>query len=223
MNTGVGLFGNVADVLANYTGSPIGVEANLTEATVDFATLGFCVLGLSSYEDSDGQVRHRAIRLDATGYFRQDGVDHIAKIYRVEKTGSSDYYMLIQSYYDEYMENNLYNMPAFSTGLANSTVSSTGVLTPVELDSIVETENLIERVPYPFSIKPFFLVSEEGDVYPSDSEIKKIMRHVYAMDRKKLMFDMEFQKNVESFILLKNIRLPSKIKEKYKSGTRVDL
>jgi hypothetical protein len=49
----------------------------------------------------------------------------------------------------------------------------------------------------------YLILEDDQEPYPTTSEIELIKNQAYAMDRKKVMFDCEFLKNVENFMLAK--------------------
>jgi hypothetical protein len=88
-------------------------------------------------------------------------------------------------------------------------------LTEVALTEIQQTEQMQEIQRHPRSKPAMYVVKEDDmDIYPRTSMAQEVMSHVYAMDRKKVMFDCEFLKNVDSFVLFKNIDLPKRVEAK---------
>lgn len=76
------------------------------------------------------------------------------------------------------------------------------MLTSVPLDTLPETAAKQERVTT-LRDKPamILMTKDEDDVYPVQSNIDQIKNHIYAMDRRKVMFDTQFLKNVESYVV----------------------
>jgi hypothetical protein len=77
-------------------------------------------------------------------------------------------------------------------------------LTEVPLTDIQETAGLTEIMEHTRDHPALYVIlPDEAELYPTNSDVEKVKNQVYAMDRKKVMFDCEFLKNVESFLLLK--------------------
>jgi hypothetical protein len=80
------------------------------------------------------------------------------------------------------------------------------------LNSIYQTEDL-QPVEYTLIDRPaVFLIKNDDskELAYQLSIIKSCAKNIYAMDRKLNMINNQFLQNVESFILMKGIKLPQK-------------
>jgi hypothetical protein len=126
------------------------------------------------------------------------------------------YYVYIQKFYDTYTENRLYKS-------LTKNILDYECLTEVDLKTIPETAKKQSRESHVFGRPAMFLILEdEADPYPVNSAIEKIKDHVYSMDRKKVMFDVEFLKNVDSFVLFRDIRFNGQVAEKRQKGLQLE-
>jgi hypothetical protein len=213
LNNWTWLFSTIADVLWNYTGSPYWLD--ITKQAIDFNVLWFCVVVVWMKTTAEWKPYASIIQAPSEWYFMQDWIQYIARLYQKQTMLWSEYFLYLQWFYDTYIENKLYKL--------NTAFLSETELQEVPLNTITDTSNLQEIEKHPFWSAPIFLItSEENNIYPSNSEINKCKPQVYSMDRKKIMFDTEFLKNVESFLLLKWIPLPRNVLDKYEKGTRID-
>jgi len=77
------LFSTISDVHADYVSSPVSDDDLMLEMfTADYRTYKYCVLGLVVDEDAKGKPYARINYLPASGWFPQDGINHIARTYR---------------------------------------------------------------------------------------------------------------------------------------------
>jgi hypothetical protein len=75
---------------------------------------------------------------------------------------------------------------------------------------------MTEVMSHPFGRPAIYMIREDSHVlYPQGSIVEQVKQQIYAMDRKKVMFDNQFLQNVESFILFKGIDLPPMAASKY--------
>lgn len=213
INSWCGLFTTVPNILWNYVGSPY--DMNITKQAIDYNILNFAVIVLGMKEDAFGKVYGTILQAPSEGYFVQDWVQYIARFYKKRETLNVRYYVYLQWFYDSYIENKLYLLP---TQFLNQSE-----LTQVPLTQLQDTAMLEEIQPHTWWKPPIFLITEEeNNIYPSWGELEKIKAQTYAIDRKKIMFDCEFLKNVESFLLIKGIPLPKNVITKYEKGTTID-
>lgn len=218
INTSVWLFGTMTNIYASYVSSPdYDQDLDIEELTKDFITFGFACVWLATRQTPEW-IEGYIVHLPAQWYFRQDGINRLAKVYRkIEDDKTAQFYVYIQSFYPWYTENKLYRSTYWS-------VLDFEYLTEVPLTMVQQTEQMQEIQRHPRNKPAIYIVKEDDmDIYPSTSMIQEVMHHVYAMDRKKVMFDCEFLKNVDSFVLFKNIDLPKKAQTKRECNLPIDM
>ncbi len=77
------------------------------------------------------------------------------------------------------------------------------MLQEVPLDTLHETSKLSPSAQTIRRDNPAMIVmtKDDFDLYPNDSEIEQIKNHIYAMDRRKVMFDTQFLRHTEAITL----------------------
>jgi len=89
------------------------------------------------------------------------------------------------------------------------------------LDTVPETSNLQETVVTGLD-QVFRKIEEDALEQFPISLIDQIKQIVYSIDRNINMFDTQFLQNVESFVLMKGIGLPTKLINKYEEHGKLD-
>ena len=200
------LFTATTNTISTYVWQPvIDVEFPIKNLTEDFLTLWYACMTL---ERVDWQLT--PVYQPAEKYFNRDWIDYILRIYQKIEDYKTHYYYLITSFNGWIIENHLYE-----TALA-----WVYDLQEVELDTIQETANL-DPIIKTWLEKCFFKIQEDELEQHPLSMIDKIKSIVYSIDRKILMMDLQFLQNVESFILLKWIQLPTKLFDKYNDNWKI--
>lgn len=210
LNTWSWLFNTVSSILSNYTWNiDCDYNIDIIQATKDIVTYWFAILWISTFINWKWQIEASVESMDSDWYIVQDWVEMLVKVYEEKDTAWMNVsYLLIQSYYDTYTENKLYRSTL-------SNVLDFQNLQEVPLDTIQDTTELQEIQPHSFGRPSIYLIREnEKEIYPANSLIEKIKNQVYAIDRKIVMFDCEFLRNVESFVIFKGIELPPTVYEK---------
>ena len=209
LNTGSWLFTAVSDVVSYYVWNPsLDLEFPTKKIVEDFESLAFACFWLQRIN-----WKLEYTYLPADSYYSENWEDYIIRAYCTQKNiTSKKYYYLRTSYIWGIIQNELFE----STGgqISNN-------LNKVSLDAIEETKDLEEIVDTWLS-KCFFLIKEDDLEENPISEIDKIKNIVYSIDRKIVMFDTQFLQNVESFVLLKWINLPTKILEMYNENGSIN-
>ena len=200
LNIGSWLFGTIADVFAYYVWTPDhDFWTTMDEFVRDLISLWFCAMWISRI-DWELQITYEP----AKNYWNDNWVDKISRLYLDEE---DNMYVLVSSYFVGRIENRLYAMP-WSTLYG---------WVQVPLDTIRQTAWLEEDVDTGLDI-PALLVVEDSDY----SMLEKIKNMVYGVDRQIVMNHTQYLQNVESFILFKNIKRPTKLLEDYNNGKRID-
>lgn len=209
LNTGSGLFTAVSDVVSYYVWNPsLDLEFPTKKIVEDFESLAFACFWLQRI---DWKLEYTYLPADS--YYSENWEDYIIRAYCTQTNiTSKKYYYLRTSYVWGIIQNELFE----STGgqISNN-------LNKVPLDTIEETKDL-EEIVDTWLFKCFFLIKEDDLEENPISEIDKIKNIVYSIDRKIVMFDTQFLQNVESFVLLKWINLPTKILEMYNENGSIN-
>lgn len=210
LNTWSNLFSTISDIYADYVWQPVRwQEANIANMVKDYVSLWFAAFCLERINQE-----LRIVYVPAKGYFRENWVDRIARFYEWEEGISDDYYILLQSFYDGYIENKLYKTLTFD--VLNLDVE-------VTLDAIAETANLQPIVYTGIEWQSLFVVKEDEREQNPVSIFQKIQHLVLAIDRNIVMFNTQFLQNTESYTLFKGVTLPSALYEQYDKGIKVDM
>ena len=152
--------------------------------------------------------------MPAKGYYRQDGVDKIARFYKDDDDMVTSDYILVQSFYPGYIENKLYR---------TTSVDLLEFSNEVPLDAIPETQNLQETQQTGLEVPSLFVVKEDSREQNPTSIYQVIQNIVYAIDRNIVMFHNQFLQNVESFVIFKNVHFPTALLEDYNEGKKINL
>lgn len=134
------------------------------------------------------------------------------RFYMDDTKDFDQYYVLITEYYTGRTENKLYQMNG---------PKSLDTLIEVPLDTRPETANLlpVEQTGLPY---PAIVVIKEDLMDQKPLSMADMIKDiVYSLDRKTMLFETQFLKNVESFILTKNIARPMHLLEKYQNGVKI--
>jgi len=213
--SGSGLFESVANTISYYAGNP---KTNFFFPTGKLVR-DFCALWFATFwlERVDGKLR--VVYLPAENYIEQNETDYIVRSYELETVMywsqiNRKYFFLITSYIGWTIENKLYQWD-------NKSFVDVNTLQEVPLDTLPETNNL-EPIVVTWLDRVFRKVQEDKlEQYPI-SLIDQITQIVYSIDRNINMFDTQFLQNVESFVLMKWISLPTKLINKYEESGKIN-
>ena len=214
MNVGSGLFSAVSNVIKSYVASPtIDFDIDMDKYVADYLSLWFATIGL---ERKDGKLE--TVYLPAQNYWNDNWVHKILRLYVSDDPSASGqwytakYYTLVQEYWVWYIENKLYRL--VGTSLTGGT--------EVPLDTIPQTEGMKKRIDTGIGVPAIFVVKDdEKEQYPT-SLFEKIKTLVYAIDRHIVMQHTQYMQHVESFVLLKGIRIPNKLLKDYNGWKKID-
>ena len=205
--SGSGIFEAVANTIAFYVGNTsLPIKLPINSCVIDYIALWYACMW---FQRKDGKLQ--VTYLPAESYIKDNGIDKIIRAYTVKEKYMTDYYYLITSYLWGQIENKLYK---------SNTIQFTDV-NEVPLDTLDETSNLLPLVNTGLEQTFFLLTDDELDPTPV-SLTDKLKAIVYSIDRNINMFDTQFLQNVESFVLLKGINLPTKLIEKYEEHWKID-
>ena len=200
LNVGSMLFKSIADTIAFYVDKPQS-EVNLDplQTVINIFSNWYGLLWL---EMSEWVLSIKNMPTKDHYYDDDLEADVIIRLYEKYK-GDDIYptkYLLQTIYYENRIENKLYELKTDSY--------DSGV--EVELTEIKETSNLVpvEITKY----KPLRTIKIDERVQYPLAEIEQIKSLVYSIDRKAVMFETQFLKNTESFILFRNIK-PSSLEQ----------
>ena len=208
LNVGSGLFSTVSETISYYVGKPqVDISIDIKKYVDDYVALWYATIGLIR-QDWKLETEYQP----AKNYRNDNGVDKILRLYTKEDEGNINLYMLVTEYGVWYIENKLYQ-------LSWNTYKSTD---EVWLDTLPQTSILSPRVETWLDIPALLVVKDdELEQYPT-SLLEKIKSIVYAIDRSIVMQHTEFLKNVESFVLFKDVRRPQKLLTDYNAGKKID-
>lgn len=213
--SGSGLFEAVANTISYYTGNP---KTNFFFPTNNLAK-DYCALWFATFwlERIDGNLR--VVYLPAENYIEQDGIDYVIRSYELETVMywsqiNRKYFFLVTSYIGGTIENKLYQWDTKS-------FIDIATLIEVPLTTLPETNNL-EPIIVTWLDKVFRKIQEDKLEQFPISIIDQIKQIVYSIDRNINMFETQFLQNVESFVIMKGISLPTKIINKYEEHWKID-
>lgn len=213
--SGSGLFESIANTVSYYIGNP---KTNFFFPTANLAK-DYCALWFATFwlERIDGKLK--VVYLPAENYIEKDGIDYIIRSYELETVMylsqiNRKYFFLVTSYIWGTIENKLYQWNTKS-------FIDVATLREVPLDSIPETNNL-EPMIVTWLDKVFRKIQEDKLEQFPISLIDQVKQIVYSIDRNINMFDTQFLQNVESFVIMKGISLPTKIINKYEEHWKID-
>jgi len=208
LNIGSWLFTAVSWSIASYVWEPsLWYDLDISQYVEDFVALWFATIWI---ERVDWKLS--TIYLPAKNYWNDNWIHKVLRMYVWDTSNIVQYFVLVQEYWIWYIENKLYRL------LWTSLVW--GVEVP--LDTIPQTADMEQRVLTWLDVPAIIIVKEdEMEQYPT-SIIEKIKNLVYAIDRQIVMQHTQFIQNVESFVLFKWIRLPTKLLTDYNSWKKIN-
>lgn len=214
--SGSGVFESVANTISYYMGNP---KTNFFFPTMSLAR-DFCALWFATFGLERIDWKLKVVYLPAENYIDKDGTDYIIRSYELETVTywtqiNRRYFFLVTSYIWWVIENKLYQWDTKS-------FVDIATLSEVSLDTIPETNNL-EPIINTWLDQVFRKIQEDKlDQFPV-SIIDQIKQIVYSMDRNINMFDTQFLQNVESFVIMKWLSVPTKLIENYETnGRKID-
>lgn len=179
------LFSTITDNITNFVGRPVTeIDINVSEQVKDLVSVGKWVFGLRRV-GSELETYY----IEAKDHIIIDWVHTVFKLYEVKENIKVDYYVLKQSFYDTYIENQLFKV--------NEVTSTSGNIVP--LDTIPQTSGLTDIMET--GIKSIFVTYKT-------SILEKIKPLVYSIDRKLVMFETQFLGEIEQFKIFQNIAIP---------------
>jgi len=199
LNVGSWIFETVASIIPAYVGNiDIDIGMNITELTEDIVTLWF---GVYSIERVNAE--YQLINQPGQNYIYEDWLDKIIRFYENDKLS----FALVQTFGIGYIENKLYQVKSFKQIEWSE----------IALNSIPQTAWLEPRIDTWLSVPAIFLVYDN-----TPSTIEKIISLTYGVDRHTVMLHTQFLQHTESFVLLKNINLPTKLQKSYSTWTEIN-
>lgn len=202
------LFTAISQTLAYYVWNPTMNKFFPTKKLVeDYVSLWFACFWL---ERKNWTLEYTYLPADS--YYKENWIDYIIRAFTYQKSLlSKKFYYLITSYEWWIIKNELFESYSWTM---------TTDLKQVPLDTIEDTKNLQEIIDTGLE-KCFFLIKEDLLEENTTSEIDKVKSIVYSIDRKIVMFDTQFLQNMESFVLLKWINLPTALINLYNENKKL--
>lgn len=210
LNTWSNLFSTISDIYSDYVSCPVrSLSESIHKLTKDFVALWFatCVL-----ERVNGELKISYV--PAKWHFIEDWIHRVARFYQNDDWMDSLYYILVQSFYDWYIENKLYRTASFDM---------LDLSTEVALDEINETSNLQPVVQTWLEWSALYVIKEDDREQSPVSIFQKIQHLVLAIDRNIVMFNTEFLQNTESYNIFKNIQFPTSLYEEYNEWKKINM
>ena len=201
LNTWSWLFSSVAQVMSNYVWDIISdLDFPIQKVVEDYVCLWKWIMAIARI-DWKPKIQY----IPAENHISKKNGDYIYRAYlHYTPNRVREYYILETIYIGWIIENKLYKKNWLE-------------YTEVWLDTIEETQDLqaVINTWYP---KTLFVIEDDNLEQEPITMIDKIKDIVYSIDRKIVMFDTQFIKNVESFLLLKWIPVPQDIMEYSENG-----
>lgn len=204
------LWKSISDTVAYYVGEPsIEYDMDWNNITIDYEALAYFVIWLTR-KDWKLWIKY----IQAENFTEEGGEFRSYEFYEIpssEGLTSSEYYVLEQKYLDWKNENKLFKVNQFSD------ITTKSSYTEVNLDSITQTEELedVEITSVAWVSVVVTREDETKELKDLVSTIKSTKNNIYAVDRKLTMVDTQLLQNVESFIIMKEIKAWRKNTELY--------
>lgn len=188
------LFTTVTDVLTYFIWTPdLWIDINIEPYIKDLISVGQAVIWLKRVN-----WKLETYYIPWQDYIKYNWEHKVVSLYSNLENNEKVYYQLIQIFKPWYIENKLYKMiNLFSNEW-----------TIVPLDTIPQTSSLEENS-YTWLDKPsIYIISVRDNLSWNQSELDKIKNIVYSLDRKAVMFETEFLKEIEQYKIFQNITFP---------------
>lgn len=213
--SGSWLFESISNTISYSVGNP---KTNFFFPTASLAK-DYCALWFATFWLERIDWKLRVVYLPAENYIEKDGIDYVIRSYELETIMywsqiNRKYFFLVTSYIGGTIENKLYQWDT-------KNFVDVAKLTEVPLDTLPETNNL-EPIIVTGLDRVFRKIQEDKLEQFPISLIDQIKQIVYSIDRNINMFDTQFLQNVESFVLMKGISLPTKLIDKYENTGKID-
>lgn len=193
-------FFTVSEVYPSYVGNPsIDFGLMFDDVVKDILCLWFGVIGL---ERVDGKLK--MCYEPAKNYWNDNWTHKISRLYMDD---NEDYYLLVQTYEIWYIKNNLYKLQS----------ASLSKWAEVSLNTIPQTAWMSKIIMTWLEVPALIIID---DNCPSIYE--KITSIVYGIDRQVVMNHTQFLQNLESFVLMKEIKWPANLLKQYDEWKSVD-
>jgi len=194
LNVGSWIFLSIVQTISYFFDQPRTKNVDILdiqEAIEDYVTLGFAALVVERHRDG-----YKIVSADSEWFVVENWVP---KIYKQYSKYTDEYwkerFLYEKEYYTGRIERKLYKLRWKDDFI--------GEYDEVDLDTIEETRWLQEVSATGLDRPSIYVVGNPDDT----SLIEKVKPQVYSLDRKIVMFDNEFLKNVENIMLMKGINL----------------
>lgn len=194
LNVGSWIFLSIVQTISYFFDQPRTKDVDILdiqEAIEDYVTLGFAALVIERHRDW-----YKIVSADSEWFIVENWVP---KIYKQYSKYTDEYwkerFLYEKEYYAGRIERKLYKLRWKDDFIGEYDV--------VDLDTIEETRGLEEVSTTGLDRPSIYIVGNPDD----PSLLDKVKPQVYSLDRKIVMFDNEFLKNVENIMLMKGINL----------------
>lgn len=195
-NVWSGLFTSIVDTYSSAIWNPkTSLWISMQEFAKDLLAIWRCVFWLKKIND-----KWDIYRIPAEDYIYSSW-HKVVTHYEAIEWQDKNYYTLIQEYWAGFIESKLYKN-------LYTSATNNNLWKQVPLDSIPQTANLEEIMKTWLSVPSIFIVNDNtynnGDPI---SILEKVRNIVYSIDRKNMIFDTEFAREVEPYKIFDNINL----------------
>ena len=200
-NIGSNSFMTVADVYSFFVWNPIAdIDIKIWDYVRDFISVGKAIWAIW-IKDS----KYILERIPAENHIYSEWKHKVFHYYTNINNWIREYYVLMQVFTIWEIENKLYKINSFN--------STTGDIVP--LDSISQTSWLQERYITGLEFNSLLIAQEDSVFWSNQSFIDRIKWIGYSLDRKEVLFDIQFLQDVEQYKIFDNIDLA-----RYSTGER---
>ena len=187
------LFTTITDVLANFTWSPTtDININLNEYLKDLISIGQAVFWINRIDNWTTSWQLEVYYIPAKDFLYTNKEYKVIKLYSMVEGKEIKYYLLKQLYWTWFIENKLFSI--------KSPTDTQGVEI-TDLTILPQTANLKPYVKTWIDRPALFVIEEQ-------SQLDKIKNLVYSLDKKQVLFEMQFLWEVEQYKIFENIYIP---------------
>lgn len=194
-NVGTGLFTSITDIISNFVGNPQNdLRVNLTPYIRDYVSVGKAVFWLKRNENKTYELYY----IPAENHIVSDWTSKVFTTYtQIEGEKLNQvFYILRQEFTVWRVSNKLYKKES----IINDSWQE------VPLDTLAETKHLEEEIVTDLEYPSIFYV-EATDLPWVQSELDRIKPIIYSIERKAVMFETQFLKEVDQYKIFENIDL----------------
>lgn len=196
-NIGTNIFTTISDTLTFFIWNPItDINVSVTPMVRDFVNIGQGAIWLKKVNDE-----LIPYHIPWEDLILSNNTWKTYKLYTTIEKNKTNYYVLKQEYKVWEVISTLYSVTNAST-LTSGTI--------VDLDTISQTSHLEEVIKTDLPNNWLFIVSRRDNIAgKNQSELDKVRKQVYSLDRKQVMFETQFLQETEQYKIFENIHIPN--------------